>query len=276
MSSTADDAGTHTDAQLETKPLGGSPSVGAEVGGSVDLSQPLTAATAAAISDALERHKVLVFRGQDRMGADGQLRLIQALNRCWELEARSEQQQYTYENGAFVIKMLAHKKGHANVWRVESGSAKQADGGSAPAPSPADPAALATAATTLRAEQPWPFTDRLRRANPEPVGSGRFFHSFGGSGSWSRPGHEATSATNVWHSDDNYVLEPPWATTLRAVQLPAIGGDTVFADMGQAYDSLSPDSQALLCGLEIETDWMQSFPHYSAAGGGEQLDELCR
>ena len=79
------------------RPFDGSGGFGAEVLG-VDLSQPLLPDHFQAIAAAFERHSVLVFRGQDRMGADGQLRLIQALNRCWGLEARSEQQRIALQS----------------------------------------------------------------------------------------------------------------------------------------------------------------------------------
>lgn len=262
---------------LGARPL--TPLVGSEVGGAVDLSRAVEAPTVAAISAALEQRKVLVFRGQHRMGTEDQLRLVRALNACWDMEASSAQQAYNYMDGAFQIRMLPSKQGHSNIWRVESSSARALGSGSA---QPANPAEASTAARagnasvsrSARDVQPWPFTSALRRASPEFVGNGRFHHVFGGTGAWSRPGHEETNATNVWHSDDNYVLEPPWITTLRAVQVPSVGGDTLFADMGAAFASLAPASQELLCGLTIETDFQSVFPHYQ--GRGSATAELRR
>jgi taurine dioxygenase len=43
-----------------------------------------------------------------------------------------------------------------------------------------------------------------------------------------------------WHSDTSYLECPPGLTLLYAVELPATGGDTLFADMCGAYASLSP------------------------------------
>jgi taurine dioxygenase len=41
-----------------------------------------------------------------------------------------------------------------------------------------------------------------------------------------------------WHSDSTYVRDYPWATVLRAVALPATGGDTLWANMVSGYASL--------------------------------------
>jgi alpha-ketoglutarate-dependent sulfate ester dioxygenase len=41
-----------------------------------------------------------------------------------------------------------------------------------------------------------------------------------------------------WHSDSTYVHDYPWATVLRSVTLPALGGDTMWANMVSGYHSL--------------------------------------
>jgi taurine dioxygenase len=50
---------------------------------------------------------------------------------------------------------------------------------------------------------------------------------------------KCTAEQNYWHADATYGKKPPRATVLR-VQPPAVGGDTLFADMAAAYDNL-PD-----------------------------------
>ena len=35
--------------------------------------------------------------------------------------------------------------------------------------------------------------------------------------------------TDVWHSDNTFMAEPPMGSILRAIQLPTQGGDTCFA-----------------------------------------------
>jgi taurine dioxygenase len=44
---------------------------------------------------------------------------------------------------------------------------------------------------------------------------------------------------DLWHSDNSYIAEPPMGSVLKAVQIPRVGGDTCFANMYAAYDSLS-------------------------------------
>ena len=51
---------------------------------------------------------------------------------------------------------------------------------------------------------------------------------------------------NVWHSDGSFTEIPPKATMLYAQELPPAGGDTLFADMYQAYDTLSDKMKNIL------------------------------
>ena len=53
---------------------------------------------------------------------------------------------------------------------------------------------------------------------------------------------------NVWHSDVTWRPEPSWASILRAVEIPSVGGDTLFADMCAAYDGLPPVLKAKIEG----------------------------
>jgi taurine dioxygenase len=57
------------------------------------------------------------------------------------------------------------------------------------------------------------------------------------------------SGTDVWHADSTFMEAPPLGAVLRAVTLPAVGGDTCFASMYAAYELLSPTMQAQLDGL---------------------------
>tara|TARA_Y100000590_G_scaffold419666_1_gene521597 strand:+ start:1089 stop:1934 length:846 start_codon:yes stop_codon:yes gene_type:complete len=51
---------------------------------------------------------------------------------------------------------------------------------------------------------------------------------------------------NVWHSDGSFTKVPPKATMLYAQELPPAGGDTLFADMYQAYNTLSKKMKDIL------------------------------
>jgi taurine dioxygenase len=56
---------------------------------------------------------------------------------------------------------------------------------------------------------------------------------------------------NQWHTNSSFLAIPPKATMLYALELPFTGGDTVFANMYQAYDSLSAEMQRVLSGLRV-------------------------
>ena len=54
----------------------------------------------------------------------------------------------------------------------------------------------------------------------------------------------------VWHSDVTYLEAPAMGSILYAHEAPPYGGDTLFANMYLAYESLSPGLRAVLDGLE--------------------------
>ena len=51
-------------------------------------------------------------------------------------------------------------------------------------------------------------------------------------------------APDTWHSDVTWRPEPSLGSILRAVELPPVGGDTLWADMGKAYDLLDDETKA--------------------------------
>ena len=52
-----------------------------------------------------------------------------------------------------------------------------------------------------------------------------------------------------WHTDYSYLQIPARATLLSSVQVPKVGGDTLFADQEQAYDDLPEAMKGRLDGL---------------------------
>ena len=61
--------------------------------------------------------------------------------------------------------------------------------------------------------------------------------------------HERANFGGAWHSDTAYLEQPAMATMLYALETPPVGGDTMFANMAMAYETLSDGMQRLLGGL---------------------------
>jgi taurine dioxygenase len=59
------------------------------------------------------------------------------------------------------------------------------------------------------------------------------------------------AANYRWHTDKPYHPAPPLLTMLYAVELPPSGGDTEFANMALAYDSLSDETKRRIAGLRV-------------------------
>jgi taurine dioxygenase len=62
--------------------------------------------------------------------------------------------------------------------------------------------------------------------------------------------HEKVNFGGIWHSDTAYLDEPPMASMLLAREVPPHGGDTLFANMYLAYETLSAGLQKILCDLK--------------------------
>ncbi len=72
-------------------------------------------------------------------------------------------------------------------------------------------------------------------------------------------GPESRGKENFWHSDVTWRAEPSLGSILRAIEIPSVGGDTLFADMGAAYDALSPAMRDWVCGLTAVHDIARVF-----------------
>jgi taurine dioxygenase len=61
--------------------------------------------------------------------------------------------------------------------------------------------------------------------------------------------HERVNFGGIWHSDTTYLEIPPMGTLLLAREVPPVGGDTLFANMYLACETLSEGLRAMLDGL---------------------------
>jgi taurine dioxygenase len=66
-------------------------------------------------------------------------------------------------------------------------------------------------------------------------------------------------APDTWHSDVTWRPEPSMGSILRAVELPPLGGDTLWADMGKAFDLLDDETKDLVDGLRATHDYASAF-----------------
>ncbi len=69
-----------------------------------------------------------------------------------------------------------------------------------------------------------------------------------------RPIGALGAGESVWHADMTYLDQPPFASTLYALEVPDEGGDTGFLSMFAAYDALPDDLRRRVAGLSIKHD----------------------
>lgn len=67
-------------------------------------------------------------------------------------------------------------------------------------------------------------------------------------------GGEHKFLADRWHSDVTFQRKPPLGSVLRALEVPEVGGDTMFANMYAAYEDLSDAMQRLLGELRAVND----------------------
>lgn len=66
-------------------------------------------------------------------------------------------------------------------------------------------------------------------------------------------------AGHFWHSDLSYKERPSLGSMLHAQELPAEGGDTLFANMHLAYDTLPPALRNAVEGRVAEHDYLAQY-----------------
>ena len=76
-------------------------------------------------------------------------------------------------------------------------------------------------------------------------------------------------AESVWHADMTYNDNPPKAACLFAVEIPPSGGNTYFANMYLAYETLPPDLKERVGQLRCVHDASRN-----SAGSSAMIDSL--
>lgn len=78
---------------------------------------------------------------------------------------------------------------------------------------------------------------------------------------------------NTWHSDVTWREYPSRGSMLRALQVPAVGGDTLFANMEAAWEGLDPSLQQRLLGLTAVHDLTRVAAGIAGPDGANALRE---
>jgi alpha-ketoglutarate-dependent taurine dioxygenase len=82
---------------------------------------------------------------------------------------------------------------------------------------------------------------------------------------------------NAWHCDATWRDKPPMGAVLRCLECPPVGGDTVWADMGKAYEELPEDIKDKIDGLyarhSIEATFGARMPIEKRHGLKEQFPD---
>lgn len=74
-----------------------------------------------------------------------------------------------------------------------------------------------------------------------------------------------------WHSDMTYRQQPPFASILKAVEVPPVGGDTLWASMFAVHDALDPGLRRDLAQLDAVHDMGAFRTGAYRAGGNDGL-----
>ena len=84
-------------------------------------------------------------------------------------------------------------------------------------------------------------------------------------------------AGTYWHSDLSYMPVPAMGSMMYARQIPEIGGDTMFANMYLAYETLSAGLQRMIEQLRaVHSFGHADKRHFSKRGAAARLNESTR
>jgi len=80
---------------------------------------------------------------------------------------------------------------------------------------------------------------------------------------------ESRGRENTWHSDVTWREEPSLGSILRAIEVPSVGGDTLFADMAAAFEGLGADIKSEIEGKVAVHDFAHFRKGLRRAGKSE-------
>jgi taurine dioxygenase len=93
------------------------------------------------------------------------------------------------------------------------------------------------------------FADRFGGALVDDIGVGNYLDGYPKIYLITKEPEQTRNIGGNWHSDHSFDDIPPLGAVLAARELPDYGGDTMFASMYNAYDSLSEGLKKTLNGL---------------------------
>lgn len=79
---------------------------------------------------------------------------------------------------------------------------------------------------------------------------------------------------NAWHHDVTWRAEPSMGAILHALEVPRTGGDTLFCDMGAAYDGLADEVKDRIAELVAVHDYEVAFGGAVKPEHREKMREL--
>jgi alpha-ketoglutarate-dependent taurine dioxygenase len=119
---------------------------------------------------------------------------------------------------------------------------------------------------SLTREQQFGFSSCFGEVEPHrgPAAAGKRYgvaHVIANLGADGQPVDRSSSPVSNyrWHTDKAYHAVPPMLTTLYAVEMPSLGGDTEFANTALSYAALPPETRRRIAGLRIVFRWGAAF-----------------
>ena len=79
---------------------------------------------------------------------------------------------------------------------------------------------------------------------------------------------------NIWHADTTFRPNPAMGALLRMVETPPFGGDTMWADMGAAYDNLTDEVRERIDDAVAVHDMVPGFTRFLEPGKLSRLQEV--